>query len=78
MADAIHTYRIPEAKVKPLAQAILASNPGEQDDEGNPIPETDAAVIDRFVIDMLQAVEQRYRRRQLSAGVDETLVVKEP
>ncbi len=78
MADAIHKYRIPEAKVKGLVEAILASSAGEQDEEGNPIPETDAAVVDRFVIDMLQAVDQRYRRRQLAAGVDETLIVKEP
>lgn len=78
MADVIRKFRIPEAKVKPLADAIRASEPGEQDDEGRPLPETDEAVIDRSVIAHLQAIEQRYRRRKVNAAVDETLVVKEP
>ena len=78
MADLISKYRIPEASVKPLADAIRASEAGEQDDEGRVIPETDAAVIDRSVISHLQAIEQRYRRRQINAAVDETLIVKEP
>ncbi len=78
MADLIAKFRIPDAKVKSLAEAIQASEPGEQDEEGRPLPETDAQAIERSVINHLQAIEQRYRRRQLNAAVDETLVVREP
>ena len=78
MADLIAKYRIPEAKVKPLADAIRASEPGDDDEDGNPILETDEAVIDRHVIGDLMAIEQRYRRRQLNADADDALVVKEP
>lgn len=80
MADLIRKYRIPEAKVKPLADAIRADEPGERDEESNPIPETDEDAIDRTVMNHLQALEQRYRGRQAraSAAVDPTLVRKEP
>lgn len=78
MADLIAKVRIPQGKVKPLANAIRASEPGEQDEEGNPIPETDRATIHRSIINHLQAIEQRYRHRQLNAAVDEDLVSKEP
>lgn len=78
MADLIRTYRIPEAKVKPLADAIRLSESGDEDEDGNPIPETDKAVIDRSVLNHLRAIEQRYRRRQLRADLDATLVRKEP
>lgn len=78
MADLIAKYRIPEAKVKPLANAIRASETGAEDQEGNPIVETDTLVIDRSVIAHLQHMDQRYRRRQLNADIDGTLVVKEP
>lgn len=78
MADLIAKYRIPEAKVKPLADAIRASESPDEDRDGNPIAETDEAVIDRSVIAHLLAIDRRYRRRQLNADVDEALVVKEP
>lgn len=78
MADLIAKFRIPDAKVKPLAEAIRASEGVEQDEEGTPVPETDRATIHRSIINHLQAIEQRYRRRQLNAAVDEDLVRKEP
>ncbi|KKM72206.1 hypothetical protein LCGC14_1422830 [marine sediment metagenome] len=78
MADLIAKVRIPEANVSPLADAIRASEPGEQDEEDRPLPETDDEAIHRSIINHLQAIEQRYRRRQLNAAVDETLVVREP
>lgn len=78
MADLIAKFRIPDAKVKPLAEAIQASEPGEEDEEGRPVPETDAEAIHRSIINHLQAIDQRYRRRQLNAAMDETLVVREP
>ena len=78
MADLIAKFRIPDANVTPLADAIRASEPGEQDEEGRPLPETDDEAIHRSIINHLQAIEQRYRRRQLNAAVDETLVVREP
>ena len=78
MADLIVKFRVPDAKVAPLADAIRASEPGEQDEEGRVLPETDDEAIHRSIINHLQAIEQRYRRRQLSADVDETIVVREP
>lgn len=78
MADLIAKVRIPQEKVKPLAEAIQASEPGEQDEEGRLLPETDDEAIHRSIINHLQALEQRYRRRQLNAAMDETLVVREP
>ncbi len=78
MADLIVKYRIPEAKVKPLADAIRLSGSPEEDEDGEPIRETDEAVIHRSVIDHLQAIDQRARRRALSADLDDTLVRKEP
>lgn len=78
MADLIVQYRVPEAKVKPLADAIRASEPPDEDGEGNPIIETDAETIDRSVITHLQAMDQRYRRRKLSADLDANIVTKEP
>ncbi len=80
MADLIRKYRIPEAKVKPLADAIRKDEPGERDEDGKPIVETDEEVIDRCAINHFMAIEQRYRGRQAraSAAVDPTLVRKEP
>ena len=80
MADLIATYRIPEAKVKPLADAIRKSESPEEDEDGNPIIEADEVVIDRSVITHLQSLDLRYRRRNLSssAELDTDIVSKEP
>lgn len=78
MADLVLKYRVPEAKVKPLTTAIRARNPSPGDEDGNPIPETDMETIDRFVITVLRGLEQKYRRRRLSADLDADIVRKEP
>ena len=78
MADLLPKYRIPEAKVKPLANAIRASESPDEDEDGNPIAVTDEETIDRFVMTTLQAIDHRYRRRQANPAVDEALVAKEP